>query len=61
MTQLRPPWQAAPSLYVQKHDSMHHDPVRSVANDATLKGVHFEHGECVVGGACTAGLLIQRS
>ncbi len=46
-------------LYVQKHDSMHHNPVRSVANDATLKGVRFEDGECIIGGACTAADLLK--
>ncbi len=46
-------------LYVQKHDSMHHNPVRSVANDTALKGTRFEHGECIIGGACTAADLLN--
>lgn len=46
-------------LYVQKHDSMHHSAVRSVANDTALKGIRFEHGECIIGGACTAADLLN--
>ncbi len=46
-------------LYVQKHDTMHHSAVRSVANDTALKGIRFEHGECIIGGACTAADLLN--
>ena len=46
-------------LYVQKHDTMHHSAVRSVANDTALKGIRIEHGECIIGGACTAADLLN--
>lgn len=46
-------------LYVQKHDSMHHSPVRSLANDATLKGIRFEGDRCIIGGAATAADLLN--
>ncbi len=46
-------------LYVQKHDTMHHSAVRSVANDTTLKGIRFEQGACIIGGACSAADLLN--
>ncbi|MBX2973438.1 MAG: FAD binding domain-containing protein [Flavobacteriales bacterium] len=46
-------------LYVQKHDSMHHNPVRSVARDATLQGIRVEGGRCIIGGAATAADLMN--
>lgn len=46
-------------LYVQKHDSMHHAPVRSVANEAGLKGIRLEGDQCIIGGACTAADLLN--
>jgi len=46
-------------LYVQKHDSMHHTSVRSVMNDATLKGIRFEGYQCIIGGASTAADLLN--
>lgn len=46
-------------LYVQKHDSMHHMSVRSVMNDATLKGIRFEGDQCIIGGASTAADLLN--
>ncbi len=46
-------------LYVQKHDTMHHSALRSVANDTALKGIRCEHGECIIGGACTAADLLN--
>ncbi|HRF79008.1 MAG TPA: FAD binding domain-containing protein [Flavobacteriales bacterium] len=46
-------------LYVQKHDSMHHAPVRSVFNDEALKGVRIEGDQCIIGGAATAADLMN--
>jgi xanthine dehydrogenase small subunit len=45
-------------LYVQKHDTMHHTPVRPVAADAQLKGIRVEGDQCIIGGACTANDLL---
>lgn len=46
-------------LYVQKHDSMHHASIRSLANDAALKGIRFEGERCIIGGAATAADLLN--
>jgi xanthine dehydrogenase small subunit len=46
-------------LYVQKHDTMHHTPVRSVAADAQLKGIRIEGDQCIIGGAATAADLLN--
>jgi xanthine dehydrogenase small subunit len=46
-------------LYVQKHDTMHHSAVRSVASDTALKGICFADGICHVGGAATAADLLN--
>ncbi len=46
-------------LYVQKHDTMHHTPVRSVAADALLKGIRIEGDQCIIGGAATAADLLN--
>jgi len=45
-------------LYVQKHDTMHHAAIRSVFNDETLKGIHIEGDEWVIGGGCVANDLL---
>ena len=45
-------------LYLQKHDTMHHAPIRSVFNDEGLKGIHIEGDECVIGGGTVANELI---
>ncbi|MBK7248639.1 MAG: FAD binding domain-containing protein [Flavobacteriales bacterium] len=45
-------------LYVQKHDTMHHAPIRSVFNDEGLKGIRIEGDECVIGGATVANDLL---
>ncbi|MCB0771217.1 MAG: FAD binding domain-containing protein, partial [Flavobacteriales bacterium] len=45
-------------LYVQKHDTMHHSPIRSVFNDEALKGIRIEGDECVIGGGCVASDLL---
>ncbi len=54
-----PPLGGGTDLYVQKHDSMHHSPIRSVFNDADLKGIRIEGDQCIVGGACTAADLME--
>ncbi|MEO8589151.1 MAG: FAD binding domain-containing protein [Flavobacteriales bacterium] len=46
-------------LYVQKHDTMHHSPVRSVFNDEALKGIRIEGDQCIIGGACAAADLLN--
>lgn len=46
-------------LYVQKHDTMHHSPVRSVFNDPSLKGIRMEGDQCIIGGAATAADLMN--
>lgn len=46
-------------LYVQKHDTMHHSPVRSVFNDEALKGIRIEGDQCIIGGAATAADLMD--
>jgi xanthine dehydrogenase small subunit len=46
-------------LYVQKHDSMHHSPVRSVFNTEELKGIRIEGDQCIIGGAVTAADLMN--
>ncbi|MBK8582437.1 MAG: FAD binding domain-containing protein [Flavobacteriales bacterium] len=46
-------------LYVQKHDTMHHSPVRSVFNDEALKGIRIDGDQCIIGGACTAADLLN--
>lgn len=46
-------------LYVQKHDTMHHSPVRSLANEKELKGIRFEGDQCIIGGASTAADLLN--
>ncbi|MEO5583894.1 MAG: FAD binding domain-containing protein [Flavobacteriales bacterium] len=45
-------------LYVQKHDTMHHAPIRSVFNDEGLKGIRIEGDECIIGGGTVANELI---
>ena len=56
-----PPLAGGTDLYVQKHDTMHHSPVRSVFNDEELKGIRFEGDQCTIGGACTAADLMASS
>jgi xanthine dehydrogenase small subunit len=46
-------------LYVQKHDTMHHSPVRSVFNDESLKGIRIEGDQCIIGGSTTAADLMH--
>lgn len=46
-------------LYVQKHESMHHAAIRSLANDAALKGIRIEGERCIIGGAATAADLMS--
>lgn len=46
-------------LYVQKHDTMHHSVVRSLANEGELKGIRFEGDQCIIGGASTAADLLN--
>lgn len=45
-------------LYVQKHDTLHHAAIRTVSNDAALKGIHIEGDQCVIGAACVASDLL---
>ncbi|MBK7240763.1 MAG: FAD binding domain-containing protein [Flavobacteriales bacterium] len=53
-----PPLAGGTDLYVQKHDTMHHAPIRSVFNDEGLKGIRIEGDECIIGGAAVANELI---
>lgn len=53
-----PPLSGGTDLYVQKHDTMHHAPIRSVFNDEGLKGIRIERDECVIGGGTVANELI---
>ena len=46
-------------LYVQKHDTMHREEIRSVFNDEGLKGIRIEGDQCTIGGACTAADLLN--
>ncbi|MGB5071431.1 MAG: FAD binding domain-containing protein, partial [Flavobacteriales bacterium] len=52
------PLSGGTDLYVQKHDTMHHSPIRSVFNDEGLKGIRIEEDECIIGGAAVANDLI---
>lgn len=45
-------------LYVQKHDTMHHSPIRSVFNDDGLKGIRIENDQCIIGAGCVASDLL---
>ena len=53
-----PPLAGGTDLYVQKHDTMHHAPIRSVFNDEGLKGIRIDGDECIIGGAAVANELI---
>lgn len=53
------PLSGGTDLYVQKHDTMHHAPVRSVFNDEALKGIRIEGDQCIIGGATTAADLMN--
>ncbi len=53
-----PPLAGGTDLYVQKHDTMHHAPIRSVFNDEGLKGIRIEGDECAIGGGTVANELI---
>ncbi len=53
-----PPLAGGTDLYVQKHDSMHHAPIRTVFNDSALRGIRIEGDECIIGGATVANNLI---
>ena len=55
---IHPPLAGGTDLYVQKHDTMHHAPFRSVFNDEGLKGIRFEGDECIIGGAAVATDLL---
>lgn len=46
-------------LYVQKHDTMHHSPVRPLSGESGLKGIRVEGNECVIGGGATAADLMD--
>lgn len=52
------PLSGGTDLYVQKHDTMHHSPIRSVFNDEGLKGIRIAGDECIIGGAAVANDLI---
>lgn len=45
-------------LYVQKHDTMHHAPIRTVFNDEGLKGIRIKGDACIIGGATVANDLL---
>lgn len=53
-----PPLAGGTDLYVQKHDTMHHAPIRTVFNDEGLKGIRIEGDECTIGGATVANDLL---
>ncbi|MBZ0205254.1 MAG: FAD binding domain-containing protein [Flavobacteriales bacterium] len=53
-----PPLAGGTDLYVQKHDTMHHAPIRTVFNDTTLKGIRIEGDTCIIGGATVANDLL---
>lgn len=63
----RPPADPSPTiavaggtdLYVQKHDTMHHSPVRPLSGENGLKGIRVEGNECVIGGGATAADLMH--
>ncbi|MBK9422420.1 MAG: FAD binding domain-containing protein [Flavobacteriales bacterium] len=52
------PLSGGTDLYVQKHDKMHHAPIRSVFNDEGLKGIRIEVDQCIIGGATVANDLL---
>ena len=52
------PLSGGTDLYVQKHDTMHHAPIRSVFNDEGLKGIRIEGDQCIIGGATVANDLL---
>ena len=52
------PLSGGTDLYVQKHDSMHHAPIRSVFNDSALKGIRIEGDQCIIGGSAVANDLL---
>ena len=54
-----PPLAGGTDLYVQKHDTMLHAEIRSVFNDAGLKGIRNEGDQCIIGGACTAADVLN--
>ncbi|MBL0044290.1 MAG: FAD binding domain-containing protein, partial [Flavobacteriales bacterium] len=43
---------------MQKHDTIHHAPIRSVFNEEKLKGIRIGGDQCVIGGACVANDLL---
>ena len=45
-------------LYVQKHDTMHHSPIRSVFNDGALKGIRVEVDQFIIGGGSVVSDLL---
>lgn len=53
-----PPLAGGTDLYVQKHDTMHQAPIRTVFNDESLKGIRIEGDECTIGGATVANDLL---
>lgn len=53
------PLSGGTDLYVQKHDTMHHAPLRSIFNDEALKGIRIEGDRCIIGGATTAADLMN--
>ncbi len=46
-------------LYVQKHDTMHHAPVRTLSGDNALKSIRIEGDQCIIGGGATAADLMD--
>jgi len=46
-------------LYVQRHDTMTHAPVRPRADDPSLRGIRREGDDCVVGGAAVVTDLLE--
>ncbi len=46
-------------LYVQRHDAMTQAPVRPVADDAPLRGIRREGGDCVIGAAAVVTDLLE--
>jgi len=57
-TQYFAPLSGGTDLYVQKHDTMHHAPIRTVFNDEGLKGIRIEGGEYIIGAGSVASDLL---